>query len=1192
MPKSSGLPQSPGLHFSALFFLRAKAGAQTFFCLLVLGCCLAFGRVAAQQVNPEAFVLSGSATRTSDRCYQLTGLATNQTAGLFYNNQILLTRDFDLEFDINFGSLDQNGADGLAFILQKGDTNPGQSGEGLGYQGLSPSLVVEFDTWQNTYDPAFDHIGIQRNGNPNHNQAAILAPVMASPNTDNIEDGQPHRVRLQWLAAGKSLRVYFDNALRLTMDQDIVATIFGGNAAVYWGFTAATGGFFNVQTICRVTTTFQEVLNVDVARTNVLCAGARTGSITAFAKGGAAPYQHSINNGTSFQTSPTFVNLPPGTYQVLVKDAANALSPVHAVTITEPAASMVGKAELIPGCFGSNTGSLQLSATGGTGSYTFSIDNGATWQASGLFPELAAGTYTVHVKDQNNCMLRFPVPVRSKPEMTTAITGSPAAGICAGEQVTLRRQGPDIAGATFTWTPAAGLAAAGPNATVSPMATTTYFLTTTAPDGCTEQDQVTVVVNPAAVADAGPDQRICPGSSISLGHAALPGYTYAWAAHPGLSDTRAAAPAFTAVNAGLQPDTIYLSLTATRAGGCSKTDQVRVVVWPLPLHHRISGSASVCPGADGVRYTIASPAAAGYTWEVSGGTLVTGQGTRSITVNWGPETSTAGLQARGVTPDGCPLPPLLLPVRINPLLITPKPAGPALLCSAQAADVAYETQHTNGSRYAWTVVGGSLVAPSTSHQVRIKWDTSRRGKLVVTESSSTNLAVCFGASDTLYVDFTASPDAGLAIQGPAAVCAASRQLLYSLAGLPGSTYRWTRDGTLLPVTGNSVALDFNAAGTHTLAVVETSSQGCVGQVRTKTITINPLPSAAVIAGPPTICPENLNGHVYTLAGLPGSVYAWTVSGGTIRSGQGSPRVVVDFDLSARKALSVLETSAAGCTNQVVGLSPLLDPSVLSFTLATSQQQDPAKNELQFGLLANAEQGNQQPLLLYRKAVGGAWARIAELPPATESYVDASAETNLQAYYYRLENTNNCGSALPAPLHKTILLQVSGEEASETVTLRWNAYQGWPVKSYGIYRKLDKAAAYTLYQTVAATDSSAVFVSADEGFVQQFRIQALPADGGSVSSWSNTAQAVFENVPAFYNIFTPNGDGRNEVFYIDNVHLYPDNELTVFNRYGKEVFRQKSYRNTWQGGAVSGGTYYYLFTVKAGRAYKGWVEIVK
>lgn len=1195
MRNRSGLLQSLGLNFSRCFALTNQGSTCFYYGLLLLLGLLAFSPAPAQQLHPDAFILSGAASRAAGNCFRLTGLSVNQTGGLFYNNKILLSQDFDLEFDINFGDRDQNGADGLAFVLQNSGTTSGQSGEGLGYQGLRPSLAVEFDTWQNAYDPPFDHIGILRNGDPNHFQAGLGSAVQASPTSINIEDGQPHRVRLHWMAAIKILAVYFDNNLRLSMQQDIATTIFSGNGQVYWGFTAATGGSYNNQSVCLVKAAFRELLKADVTHTNALCPAAGNGSITVTGKGGQGPYWYSIDNGASFQDSPSFPGLRAGTYLVRVKDTLQALSPAETVVITEPASMNVSTA-VTPGCFGALANTLAVSASGGTAPYAFSIDGGATYQASGRYLSLAAGTYQVRVKDANGCVAAAATQVTSLPEVTTGIAGSPADGICAGEAVTLRPKGTAPPGTTFAWLPGPGLTIMGDSARVRPTATATYTLVTTTAGGCTERDSVTVVVKPGPVADAGPDQRFCSGGTVTVGTPALPGYSYRWV-YPNMtgnmSGSLSAMATFTKVNTGTQPDTITLTLIATH-DGCVQTDEVRVVVVPRPVSHRISGSASVCPGVTGVTYTIADPAAAGYRWEISGGILVSGQGTRSITVNWGPTSSTANIKAYGVTPYGCPLDTLVFPVRINPLLITPGPTGPTLLCSDEAADVHYQTQYTNGSVYAWTVIGGTLLAPTTGSQVRIRWDTSRRGKLVVTESSTTNLAVCFGASDTLFVDFNFSPDASLSIGGPAAACAGAGQLSYSLAGLAGSTYRWTLNGSPLAAATPTVALDFASAGTYTLTAQETSPQGCVGPVITKTITIHPLPAAAAISGPADICPENLGGHAYSVAGGAGSSYAWTVTGGTIRSGQGTSRIVVDFDASASKAITVLETSAAGCTNQQLRLSPRYDPSGLRFALATTQEQDPEKIALHISLADNSPAGNGQPIRIYRKAAlaGATWTQIAEVNNVVTDYVDASAETSRLAYFYRLENLNNCGTALPAPIHKTMLLQVQADEAGETVTLQWNSYRGWPVRAYEIYRRLDGAPDYTLYRTVPATDSSAVFVSADEGFVQQFRIKALPPERNTAYSWSNAATATFENAPAFFNVFTPDGDGRNEVFYIDNVQLYPDNELTVYNRYGKEVYRQKNYRNAWNGDAVTAGTYYYLFKLRNGQAYKGWVEIVK
>ncbi|KAA9340300.1 gliding motility-associated C-terminal domain-containing protein [Adhaeribacter soli] len=77
----------------------------------------------------------------------------------------------------------------------------------------------------------------------------------------------------------------------------------------------------------------------------------------------------------------------------------------------------------------------------------------------------------------------------------------------------------------------------------------------------------------------------------------------------------------------------------------------------------------------------------------------------------------------------------------------------------------------------------------------------------------------------------------------------------------------------------------------------------------------------------------------------------------------------------------------------------------------------------------------------------------------------------------------------------------------------------------------------------------------------------------------------------YNILTPNNDGKNDAFVIENLKWYPQNELRIFNRWGKEVYQSKNYLNNWKAEKVSAGIYYYLFTVN-GKAWKGWVEVVK
>ena len=68
-----------------------------------------------------------------------------------------------------------------------------------------------------------------------------------------------------------------------------------------------------------------------------------------------------------------------------------------------------------------------------------------------------------------------------------------------------------------------------------------------------------------------------------------------------------------------------------------------------------------------------------------------------------------------------------------------------------------------------------------------------------------------------------------------------------------------------------------------------------------------------------------------------------------------------------------------------------------------------------------------------------------------------------------------------------------------------------------------------------------------------------------------------NIP---NVITPNGDGKNDVFYIDGLEGYPEHNLIIFNRWNNEVFNSNGYyKNNWSGEGLNDGTYYYMLRVK-------------
>lgn len=197
------------------------------------------------------YILNGNAKQESCNCYQLTDAQLWQGGSVWQSTKIDLRNSFDFSFNIYAGCIDADGADGIVFILQPLSTSLGASGGGMGFVGVSPSVGIVLDTWQNidNNDPAFDHISIQSNGMITHG-SDLAGPVPVSASSNNIEDCKWHVLRIKWDVATHTLSTYFDEVLRLSSVVDMVTQIFKNDPMVYWGFSAATGGKFNVQKFC------------------------------------------------------------------------------------------------------------------------------------------------------------------------------------------------------------------------------------------------------------------------------------------------------------------------------------------------------------------------------------------------------------------------------------------------------------------------------------------------------------------------------------------------------------------------------------------------------------------------------------------------------------------------------------------------------------------------------------------------------------------------------------------------------------------------------------------------------------------------------------------------------------------------------------------------------------------------------
>ena len=139
---------------------------------------------------------------------------------------------------------------------------------------------------------------------------------------------------------------------------------------------------------------------------DVSCSGEMDGSIDITVSGGDNSYTYQWN-APGNPTTQDLNNLSPGTYVVTITSCGGAASIIESYTVA-PAASV--SATLIqPSCNGVNDAVITLSATGGTGSFMYSIDGGANFVSGNVFNGLAPGTYNPQVQESDGCIYTLPI---------------------------------------------------------------------------------------------------------------------------------------------------------------------------------------------------------------------------------------------------------------------------------------------------------------------------------------------------------------------------------------------------------------------------------------------------------------------------------------------------------------------------------------------------------------------------------------------------------------------------------------------------------------------------------------------------------------------------------------------------------------------------------------------------------------
>ena len=156
------------------------------------------------------------------------------------------------------------------------------------------------------------------------------------------------------------------------------------------------------------------------------CVGSADGTVSLTVAGGTGPYQYQLGNG-AFQTSNTFTNLGANTYEFTIRDAIGCISPKTTVRVEQPAPLVVRATSIPTNCFGTTSGSISVTTTGGASPFQYQLNTSQTFQGESIFRNVGAGSYTVTARDANGCLATTPVSVTSSPTLRARAATVPAA---------------------------------------------------------------------------------------------------------------------------------------------------------------------------------------------------------------------------------------------------------------------------------------------------------------------------------------------------------------------------------------------------------------------------------------------------------------------------------------------------------------------------------------------------------------------------------------------------------------------------------------------------------------------------------------------------------------------------------------------------------------------------------------------
>lgn len=568
----------------------------------------------------------------------------------------------------------------------------------------------------------------------------------------------------------------------------------------------------------------------------------------------------SLNNPTSANP----IAFPTVTTTYYVTATNDTCSTTDSITVTVHPISSISAGNDLSMCFGDT---VQLTASGGA-SYVWSPGNSLS--DSTIFNPLAFPTattsYIVNALDTNGCNNSDTVLVTVN-SLPATNAGNDVA-ICEGDTAQLQATG----ASSYLWTPSAGLSDTSiANPLAFPIITTTYIVTGTDTNSCSNTDTVVVNVNALPTITAFSDTAVCSGVSVQLN--ATGGSAYTWAPAATLNNANIPNPI-----ASPLATTTY-SVTGVDTNGCTNVDSVTITINALPTINA-GADVAICIGDTA---QLQATGGSSYLWTPSAGLSDT-----TIANPLAFPTVTTTYIVMGTDTNTCEGTDTVV-VTVNPLpAISAGLTDTVYMCAGDSAQL----NATGGTSYVWTpntnITNNTIANPFVFPPVTTTY--------YVTGSDANTCS----NSDSVVVSVFAIPNL------TDTVLCIGDSIQLTAYGPPGATYTWTPPTDLSdpnianPYTSTTVTI------TYTVTVQDTN--GCIDTTQI-TVTAEDKPNAAFTVETTPACDGILAIFDNTSSGA--DSYLWLFGDGS-QSNETHPTYVFTYGSSFTTILNAYSTN--GCVD--------------------------------------------------------------------------------------------------------------------------------------------------------------------------------------------------------------------------------------------------------------------------------------